>query len=203
MSNRKNPRLQFTDAELNPKLKEHVRRAEKAADKAEMARQQIPKNRKKVKRAVLDPETGTVKVQLYFEEKAKPPSKLSHAVRDAPGNTVTAAIHREVRRSEDDNVGLESAHRLEETAETGGRLAQHSSRAHKLKPYRDAAKAERQLEKANVNALYQKHIRDNPQLSSNPLSRLQQKRAILKQYAASVRSGQCAAARMENPAKAA
>ena len=205
MSKNQNPRLQFTDAELNPKLKQHVRRAEKAADKAEAAREKIPKARKKIKRAALDPETGKIKARLYFEEvdKVKPPSKLSHAVRDVPGNTVAASIHREVRQSEDDNVGLESAHRLEETAEVGGRLAQHSYRAQKLKPYREAAKAERRLEKANVNALYQKHIQDNPQLSSNPLSRWQQKRAIRKQYAASVRSGQSAAATVENTAKAA
>ena len=176
---KKNPRLQFTDSELNPKLRQHVRRAEKAADKAEAAREKIPKAKRKVKRAVLDPETGKIKARLFFEEvdKAKPPSKLSHAVQDAPGNTLAGAVHREVRQSEQENVGIESAHRLEEAAEAGGRLAQHSYRAGKLKPYRKAAKAERQLEKANVNALYQKHLQDNPQLSSNPLSRWHQKRA--------------------------
>jgi len=98
---------------------------------------------------------------------------------------------------------VESAHKLEETAEAGGRLAQHSYRAGKLKPYREAAKAERRLEKANVNALYQKHIQDHPQFSSNPISRIQQNRAIQKQYAASVRAGQSAAATMENSVEAA
>ncbi len=202
---KKNPRLQFTDSELNPKLRQRVRRAGKAADKAEAAREKIPKAKKKVKRAVLDPETGKIKARLFFEEvdKPKPPSKLSHAVRDTPGNTLAATVHREVRQSEQDNVGLEIAHRLEEAAEAGGRLAQHSYRAGKLKPYRKAAKAERQLEKANVNALYQKHLQDNPQLSSNPLSRWHQKRAIRKQYAASVRSGQSAAATVETTAKTA
>ena len=73
--NKKNPRLQFTDAELNPKLKKRVRRAEKAADKAEKAQKKIPKTRKKVKRTTLDPETGKIKARLYFEEvdKVKPP----------------------------------------------------------------------------------------------------------------------------------
>ena len=32
---KRQPRLQFTDAELSPKLKRHVRRAERAADRAE------------------------------------------------------------------------------------------------------------------------------------------------------------------------
>ena len=57
--------------------------------------------------------------------------------------------------------------------------------------------------RANVNAIYQKHIRDNPDLSSNPVSRWRQKRAIRKQYAASVRSGEGVAATMENAMRAA
>ena len=202
---KKNPRLQFTDAEIGPKLKKHVRRVDKAGDKVEKARKKIPKTEKKLKQAVLDPKTGKIKTRLYFEEvdKAKPPSKLSHAVRDAPGNTLAVQLHRQISAAEDDNAGLASAHRLEETAESGGRLIQHSRRSRKLKPYRKAAKAERRLEKANVNVLYRKHLQDNPQLASNPLSRWQQKRAIRKQYAASVKSGQTAAATMENTAKAA
>ena len=202
---KKNPRLQFTDAEIGPKLKKHVRRVDKAGDKVEKARKKIPKTEKKLKQAVLDPKTGKIKTRLYFEEvdKAKPPSKLSHAVRDAPGNTLAVQLHRQISAAEDDNAGLASAHRLEETAESGGRLIQHSRRSRKLKPYRKAAEAERRLEKANVNVLYRKHLQDNPQLASNPLSRWQQKRAIRKQYAASVKSGQTAAATMQNTAKAA
>ena len=202
---KKNPRLQFTDAEIGPKLKKHVRRVDKAGDKVEKARKKIPKTEKKLKQAVLDPKTGKIKTRLYFEEvdKAKPPSKLSHAVRDAPGNTLAVQLHRQISAAEDDNAGLASAHRLEETAESGGRLIQHSRRSRKLKPYRKAAKAERRLEKANVNVLYRKHLQDTPQLASNPLSRWQQKRAIRKQYAASVKSGQTAAATMQNTAKAA
>ena len=42
----------------------------------------------------------------------------------------------------------------------------------------------------NVNALYQKSLRENPQFSSNPLSRWQQKQAIKKEYAAAKRTGQ-------------
>ena len=202
---KKNPRLQFTDAEMGPKLKKHVRRVDKAGDKVEKARKKIPKTEKKLKQAVLDPKTGKIKTRLYFEEvdKAKPPSRLSHAVLDAPGNTLAVQLHRQISAAEDNNAGLASAHRLEETAESGGRLIQHSRRSRKLKPYRKAAKAERRLEKANVNVLYRKHLQDNPQLASNPLSRWQQKRAIRKQYAASVKSGQTAAATMQNTAKAA
>ena len=78
------------------------------------------------------------------------------------------------------NLGVESAHKSEETAETGVRLVREGYRSHKLKPYRKAAQAEQKLEKANVNALFQKSLRENPQLTSNPFSRWQQKQAIKK-----------------------
>ena len=89
-------------------------------------------------------------------------------------------------------MGVESAHKSEEAAEAGGRLMREGYHSHKLKPYRKAAQAERKLEKANVNALYQKALRDDPQLSSNPISRWQQKQAIKKQYAAAKRGSQTA-----------
>lgn len=190
---RENPRLQFTDAErAAPELEKPIRKAEKAAAKADAAQAKIPKKTVKMKERVTDPATGKVTTRLRFEEidKKKPPSKLSHALRDAPGNTVAGALHREIAKSEDENVGVESAHKLEEAAETGGRIVQSGYRSHKLKPYRKAAAAEHRLEKANVNALYHKSLRENP--TSNPLSRWQQKRAIRKQYAAAKRTGQAA-----------
>lgn len=192
---RDNPRLQFTDADrADPELEKPIRKAEKAADRADRADAKIPKKTVKKKERVVDPGTGKVTTRLKFEEidKKKPPSKLAHAVRDAPGNTVLAAAHREIGKDEDDNVGVQSAHTLEDTAETGGRMAQSAYRSHKLKPYRKAAVAEHRLEKANVNALYHKSLSENPQLASNPLSRLRQKQAIKKQYAAAKRAGQTA-----------
>ena len=57
-------------------------------------------------------------------DKKKPPSKLTHAVRDAPANLILSQVHREVRQSEDDNVGVEAAHKVEQAVESGGRLVQ-------------------------------------------------------------------------------
>lgn len=140
----------------------------------------------------MDPKTGKVTTKLVLEDKKKPPSKLSQAVRDAPGDTALGKLHKEIRKTEQDNVGVESAHKSEEAVETGARLVQEGYRSHKLKPYRKAAQAEQKLEKANVNALYQKSLRENPQLTSNPFSRWQQKQAIKKEYAAAKRAGQAA-----------
>ena len=185
----KEPRLRFTEEErADPALEKPIRKAEKAAAKAGKAQAKIPK--KQVKRAEVDPKTGKVTTKLVLEDKPRPPSKLSHTVRDAPGNAVAGKLHQEIRKTEDDNVGVESAHKSEEAVETGVHLAREGYRSHKLKPYRKAAQAERKLEKANVNALYQKSLQENPQLASNPLSRWQQKQQIKKQYAAAKRAAQ-------------
>ena len=185
----KEPRLRFTEEErADPALEKPIHKAEKAAAKADKAQAKIPK--KQVKRTEVDPKTGKVTTKLVLEDKPRPPSKLSHSLRDAPGNAVAGRIHQEIQESEDDNVGVESAHKSEEAVETGVHLVQEGYRSHKLKPYRKAAQAERQLEKANINVLYQKSLQDNPQAASNPLSRWQQKQQIKKQYAAAKRAAQ-------------
>ena len=188
---RKEPRLHFTDEERSdPALEKPIRKADRAAAKADRAQAKIPK--KQVRQKTVDPKTGKVTTKLVLEDKKKPPSKLSHAVRDAPGDAALGKLHKEIRETEQDNVGVESAHKSEETAEPGVRLVREGYRSHKLKPYRKAAQAEQQLEKANVNALYQKSLRENPQLTSNPFSRWQQKQAIKKEYAAAKRAGNTA-----------
>ena len=198
--NNKEPRLRFTEEErADPALEKPIRKAEKAAAKADKAQAKIPK--KKVKQTTVDPDTGKVTTKLVLEDKKKPPSKLSHSVRDAPGNAALGKIHKEIRETEQDNVGVESAHKSEEAAETGVRLVREGYRSHKLKPYRKAAQAEKKLEKANVNALYQKSLRENPQLASNPFSRWQQKQAIKKEYAAAKRAGQTAGSTAKTASK--
>ena len=185
----KEPRLRFTEEErADPALEKPIRKAEKAAAKADKAQAKIPK--KQVKRAEVDPKTGKVTTKLVLEDKPRPPSKLSHTVWDAPGNAVAGKLHQEIRKTEDDNVGVESAHKSEEAVETGVHLAREGYRSHKLKPYRKAAQAERKLEKANIEALFQKSVYENPAAASNPLSRWQQKQQIKKQYAAAKRAAQ-------------
>ena len=203
---KREPRLQFSDADLaEPKLEKPIKRVKKAAAKADKAQAKIPKKTMVKKERGFDPATGTVKTQLRFEEvdKKKPPSKLTHAVRDAPANFVLSQVHREVRQSEDDNVGVEAAHKVEQAVESGGRLVQSAHRAHQLKPYRAAIRAEKKLERANLDALQKKAEIDSP--TSNPVSKWQQKQAIKKQYAAAKhnQAAQTTAKAAENTAKAA
>lgn len=203
---KREPRLQFSDADLaEPKLENPIKRVKKAAAKADKAQAKIPKKTVVKKERGFDPATGKVKTQLRFEEvdKKKPPSKLTHAVQDAPANFVLSQVHREVRQSEDDNVGVEAAHKVEQAVESGGRLVQSAHRAHQLKPYRAAIRAEKKLERANLDALQKKAEIDSP--TSNPVSKWQQKQAIKKQYAAAKhnQAAQTTAKAAENTAKAA
>ena len=203
---KREPRLQFSDADLaEPKLEKPIKRVKKAEAKADKAQAKIPKKTVVKKERGFDPATGKVKTQLRFEEvdKKKPPSKLTHAVRDAPANLVLSQVHREVPQSEDDNVGVEAAHKVEQTVESGGRLVRSAHRAHQLKPYRAAIRAEKKLERANLDALQKKAEIDSP--TSNPVSKWQQKQAIKKQYAAAKhnQAAQTTAKAAENTAKAA
>ena len=182
---RKTSRLTFTEEErADPELEKPINKAEKAADKLEKAQEKIPKKKHINKERTFDAQTGKTKVHLYFEEtdKAKPPSKLSHTVKTVPQRELLNKIHKEIRENEQDNVGVEAAHKTEQGAEFGARRVNSAYRSHKLKPYRNLAKAEKQTVKADINYLYKKSLRDNPKVSTNPISRWQQKQAIKKEY---------------------
>ena len=101
-------------------------------------------------------------------------------------------VHNKIHSVEKDNSGVEGAHKSEEAAERGAkygvRKIKQGYRSHKLKPYREAAKAEKAAFKANVDFQYHKTLHENPQLTSNPISRFWQKQQIKKQYAKEARN---------------
>lgn len=196
---RETPRLQFSEEERSdPALKKAIQKAEKAADRLETAQGNIPKQRRLQTARRFDEATGRAKVRLYFEETDKPPNgKFSHSPADRPVREVAAAVHGKIHEVEKENSGVEGAHKTEKFAEKAGgyakRKLKEGYRSHKLKPYRAAAKAETAAQKANTNYLYQKTLRENPELTTNPLSRFYQKRKIKRQYAKDLRSGAKAA----------
>lgn len=116
---------------------------------------------------------ATGKTRLRFDEPPKPSSRLTYE--PLPG--VGGEVHRQINRVEEENSGVQAAHGAERLSEGGLRLAARSSRAAKLKAYRHAQQAEQKLDKAHLRTLY----RQEP-LSSHPLSRWQQKRAIRRGY---------------------
>ena len=204
-------RLQFSEAErATPELQKSIRKSEKAADRLDAARAAIPKQTKIKKERVFDEAKGKAKTRLSFEKTDKPPNgKLRHNPLSRPAQELNSTVHGKIYEVEKENVGVESGHRVELAGEKAGGMAartvKRGIRSHKLKPYRAAAKAEKAAEKANVNYLYHKTLHENPQLTSNPLSRFMQKQQIKRQYAKAAKTGGAATAKKaaENTRKAA
>ncbi len=140
--------------------------------------------------------TKTVKDRLRFDADAKevvsPASRGSHIAAHAVTDSVSGTIHRQIAEGEDDNVGVQAAHQSEEAVETTGHVLSDASYSRKLKAYDKAAKLEGKADKANVNALYQQSLADNPEAASNFISRWKQKQAIKKEYAAAKAAGSTA-----------
>ena len=112
----KEPRLRFTDEErADPALEKPIRKADKAAAKADKAQAKIPKKQVRQRRWTRDRQSDH---QAGAGGQEEPPSKLSHAVRDTPANAALGKLHKKSGRPEQDNVGVESAHKSGEAAET-------------------------------------------------------------------------------------
>ena len=208
----KSSRLQFTEEELNtPELETYIRKSDKAADRLDAAKAAIPKEKKLVGERTFDEATGKAKTRLRFTEQEKPINggKAHLNPLSRPTQEAGILVHNKIHSVEKDNSGVEGAHKSEELAEKGAkygtRKIREGYRSHKLKPYRAAAKAEKAAEKANVNYLYHKTLHENPQLTSNPLSRFMQKQQIKRQYAKAAKTGGAATAKKaaENTRKAA
>ena len=189
-------RLQFKEEErTDPELAKYVKKSEKAADRLEAAREKIPKQKRIKAARKFDEATGRAKTRLYFEKTDKPQNgKLHHNPADRPIREIKSYVHGKVGEVEKDNSGVEGAHKSEKLAEKAGgyasRKLKEGYRSHKLKPYREAAKAEAASKKADTNYLYHKTLKENPELAGNPLSRFHQKQQIKKQYAKDLRAAQ-------------
>ena len=195
-------RLQFTEEErATPELETYIKKSEKAADRLDAAKAAIPKQKKLVKERTFDEAAGKAKTRLHFEEQEKPiPGGKAHSnPLSRPAQEAGIFVHNKIHSVEKDNSGVEGAHKSEELAERGARYGtrklKQGYRSHKLKPYREAAKAEQAAFKANVNFQYHKALQENPQLTSNPLSRFMQKQKIKRQYAKTVKKGGAATAK--------
>ena len=163
---RPSSRLQFSEADqAKPELQGVIRKSDKAADRLDAARDAIPN---------------------------KSPGKPHANPLSRPIQEAGAAIHGKVREVEQENSGVQSGHLGERSFEKavgyGNRRVQNWRAERKLKPWRDAAKAEQAAVKANADFYYRKAVAENPQLASNPISRLWQKRKLQKQYAAAYRA---------------
>ena len=202
-------RLQFTAEErASPELAPYIKQAEKRADRLDAAKSALPKKRVIAKATVYDEAKGKARSKLHFEKVEKHPPKLKPNPASRPVREAGLYLHGKIHEVEQENVGVESGHKAEELAERqAGKALRNARRRHKLKPYRAAAKAERKSMAANAEFVYQKSLRDNPELAqavTNPISRLWQKQHIKREYAKAARAaGRGAAGSAKTTASAA
>ena len=201
--------LQFTAEErASPELAPYIKQAEKRADRLDAAKSALPNRRVITKETVYNEAKGKARSKLHFEKVEKHPPKLKPNPASRPVQEAGLYLHGKIHEVEQENVGVESGHKAEELAERqAGKALRNARRRNKLKPYRAAAKAERKSMAANAEFVYQKSLRDNPELAqavTNPISRLWQKQHIKREYAKAARAaGRGAAGSAKTTASAA
>lgn len=160
-------RLKFAEDEQPPAGQEvPARRMEAAAPKPGAGR---PTKRRRMEIA------RAAGARLQTEKPRQTSSRLIHEALPQAGEEV----HRQIRRVEDDNTGVQAAHETEQGAESGVGLVVRSARRARL----NASRHTEQTAQA---------IRPQAPPSSNPLSRWRQKRAIRRTYMTGQAAGETA-----------
>lgn len=167
-----------------------VRKAEKAAAKADKAELKLPQ--KAVRRRYYNRATGKLEKRLQFQ--AKKPPKQSGGSLAPTAAAARAGLHKvESKLSEgsgsDPNEMSEQGARLAKQTASGGLFIAESAghgvrkldQARRMHPYKKAAKAEKKLAKKNVKALRAQEAEAHP--TSNPISKLAQRKKIKRNYA--------------------
>ncbi len=180
-------------------MSDKVTKAKHKLDKAVAKRDKLDAKIPKKKKQRLYEKESAKSTLKFSEDMPKPSAKLldkpkgasgmERVVQKAPQNTLKATIHQEISKNEDDNVGVESVHKTEQSAEFAYNRTKSAYRHQKEKPYLKLEKAETKVQKAGVNYSHQKALVSDPSVASNPISRFQQKQAIKKQYTMAFRQG--------------
>lgn len=132
--------------------------------------------------------SGSRKAKLRFEKEnlaeIERPSVAKHVASRGTAVTITSKAHQAISEYEEDNVGIQSAQEMTKAVESTAYSVDHAVYSHKMKAHAKADSFVEKSDKANVDALYEKFKKDNPDAGSSLYSRWQQKRAIKKEYAA-------------------
>lgn len=177
------------------KLKRAEKRLETADGKLERAKEKIPIRRRLKLETSEDSSTGKRRSRLRFESEPIPENQKPSLLKRTGGNVVhtaqlaaSAKIHQKVREAEQDNVGVESAHKVEIVAErAAGRVYRTVRKRLRTRPYRAVRRAEKGVALAERDAAYRKFLAENPEMQKKTLARWVQKQKIRKMYAAAAR----------------
>lgn len=173
------------------------RKSQKAHERLDAAREKLPTKKVLKKERVFDEETGKGKTRLHFEDELKVPKGQSKLQFEADktvrkvGDTLASGIHGKLHEVEQENSGVEAAHKTEIAGETVLRHYQHHKEHSANKPFEKVSKLEQRAEAADRKLHFEKTVAENPEMKSSRanMNKHYQKQQIKKEYAAARKAG--------------
>ena len=186
-----------SDAPASRRIERLERKSQKAHERLDVAREKLPTKKVLKKERVFDEETGKGKNRLHFEDELKIPKGQSKVQFEADktvrkvGDTLASGIHGKIHEVEQENSGVEAAHRTEIAAESVARHYQHHKERSANKPFEKVSKLEQQAEAADRKLHFERTVAENPEMkASRPnMNKHYQKQHIKKEYAAARKAG--------------
>lgn len=185
------------DTPTSSRIERLERKSQKAHEHLDAAREKLPTKKVLKKERVFDEETGKGKTRLRFEDELKVPKGQSKLRFEADktvrkvGDTLASGIHGKIHEVEQENSGVEAAHRTEIVAESAVRHYQHHKERSANKPFEKVSKLEQKAEAADRKLHFEKTVAENPEMKTSRanMNRHYQKQHIKKEYAAARKAG--------------
>lgn len=185
------------DAPASRRIERLERKSQRAHERLDAAREKLPTKKVLKKERVFDEETGKGKTRLHFEDELKVPKGQSKLQFEADktvrkvGDTLAAGIHGKIHEVEQENSGVEAAHRTEIVAESAVRHYQHHKERSANKPFEKVSKLEQKAEAADRKLHFEKTVAENPEVKTSRanMNRHYQKQHIKKEYATARKAG--------------
>lgn len=185
------------DAPASRRIERLERKSQKAHERLDAAREKLPTKKVLKKERVFDEETGKGKTRLYFEDELKVPKGQSKLQFEADktvrkvGDTLASGIHGKIHEVEQENSGVEAAHKTEIASESVVRHYQHHTERSANKPFEKVSKLEQKAEAADRKLHFEKTVAENPEMKASRanMNKHYQKQHIKKEYAAARKAG--------------
>ena len=185
------------DAPASRRIERLERKSQKAHERLDAAREKLPTKKVLKKERVFDEETGKGKTRLYFEDELKVPKGQSKLQFEADktvrkvGDTLASGIHGKIHEVEQENSGVEAAHKTEIAAESVVRHYQHHTERSANKPFEKVSKLDQKAEAADRKLHFEKTVAENPEMKTSRanMNKHYQKQHIKKEYAAARKAG--------------
>ena len=177
------------------KIQRLEKKSEKAHERLDAAREKLPTKKVLKKERVFDEKKGKPKTRLHFEDEIKQPkgqSKLSFETEKTVrkvSDTLVSGIHGKIHEIEQDNSGVEAAHRTEIVAEAAARHYSHHREKSVNKPYEKVSKLEHKADVADAKLQYERNQQEHPEMKKQNMNKHYQKQNIKKEYAAARNAG--------------